>query len=55
MGTATIPAKGGDQERGDLRPGEARGVGQGVPASWRPAGAEGPAASWARSTTTASA
>jgi DNA-binding MarR family transcriptional regulator len=29
MGTATIPAKGGDGERGDLRPGEARGVGQG--------------------------
>src|ERR1700685_3696063 len=27
MGTATIPAKGGDQERGELRPGEARGVG----------------------------
>jgi MarR family 2-MHQ and catechol resistance regulon transcriptional repressor len=29
MGTATIPAKGGDGERGELRPGEARGVGQG--------------------------
>ena len=29
MGTATIPAKGGDQERGELRPGEARGVGAG--------------------------
>jgi len=27
MGTATIPAKGGDQERGRMRPGEARGVG----------------------------
>ena len=29
MGTATIPATGGDQERGDLRPGKARGVGAG--------------------------
>jgi DNA-binding MarR family transcriptional regulator len=30
MATATIPAKGGDQERGDLRPGEAHSAGAGT-------------------------
>ena len=49
MGTATIPAKGGDQERGEVRPdeGPAATAGRGQPG--------GTAASWARSTTTASA
>ena len=52
MGTATISEKGGDQERGEVRPGGGLGAPDGL--ATRPISRAEAVVCWARSTTTAS-